>query len=238
MYKTANAQPLHRRRIRSLPRITFHQAPSGGKLIHFPAIVACEFDSPVKTLPLILASSSPRRRQLLTEWGYDFTVVPPSEFAECGVCSRETPPELVARLAFQKARDVAQHVEQGIVLGCDTVAECRGQIIGKPANREHARQMLELLRGQQHHVYSGLCLWRRPGETHRTEVEVTKLVMDPISDADLDAYLVTGDWEGKAGAFGYQDGLDWVHIVEGSESNVVGLPMELLTRMLASIESQ
>ena len=66
-------------------------------------------------------------------------------------------------------------------------------------------------------------------------VETTRLVMDPISDADLAAYLATAAWEGKAGAFGYQDGLDWVHILKGSESNVVGLPMELLERMLQTI---
>jgi septum formation protein len=186
-------------------------------------------------IPIILASSSPRRRQLLTEWGYPFAVIPPSETAECGVRSDETPPELVARLAFQKARDVAKRIDQGLVIGCDTVAECQGQILGKPANQDHARQMLELLRGREHHVYSGLCLWQRPGDAHRLEVEVTKLIMDPISDDSLERYLATGDWEGKAGAFGYQDGLDWVHIVEGSESNVVGLPMELLQRMLAGM---
>ena len=186
----------------------------------------------MKAQHLILASSSPRRRQLLSEWGYSFKVIPPHESAECGICSRETPPELVARLAYQKARDVANRVERGVVLGCDTVAECRGQILGKPANREHASEMLGLLRGKEHHVYSGLCLWRRPGEAHRVEVEVTKLIMDPISDEQLADYVSTGGWEGKAGAFGYQDGLDWVHVVEGSESNVVGLPMELLERML------
>lgn len=186
-------------------------------------------------LPLILASSSPRRRQLLAAAGYEFTVVPPHESAECGVCSRETPPELVARLAFQKAADVAGRADRGIVIGCDTVAECQGQILGKPANREHARQMLDLLRGREHHVYSGLCLWQRPGDQHFVEVEVTRLVMDPISDEQLDAYLATGDWEGKAGAFGYQDGLDWVHILEGSESNVVGLPLERLEQMLKTL---
>ena len=190
------------------------------------------------TLPLILASTSPRRRQLLAQAGYEFTVVPPHESAECGICSRETPPELVARLAFQKAADVAVRVLHGIVIGCDTVAECCGNILGKPKNREHARQMLDLLRGREHHVYSGLCLWRRPDDTHFVEVEVTKLVMDPISDEQLTAYLATGEWEGKAGAFGYQDGLDWVHIVEGSESNVVGLPMELLTQMLAAFRRE
>jgi septum formation protein len=69
------------------------------------------------------------------------------------------------------------------------------------------------------------------------QVDVTRLVMDPISDAELEAYLATEQWEGKAGAFGYQDGLDWVHVMEGSESNVVGLPMELLARMLETIEA-
>ncbi len=185
---------------------------------------------------LILASSSPRRRQLLAEHGYPFTVFPPSEAAECGVCSGETAPELVARLAYQKARDVSQRVEQGLVIGCDTVAECQGQILGKPANRDHAEQMLQALRGREHYVHSGLCLWRRPSDLHRVEVAVTKLIMDPMTDDNLQAYLDSGDWEGKAGAFGYQDGLDWVHILEGSESNVVGLPMELLARLLAEDE--
>src|SRR4029450_13720364 len=153
--------------------------------------------------PLILASSSPRRRQLLTEAGYRFTVAAPSERAECGVCSRETPPELVARLAVQKAQDVAYRTERGLIVGCDTVAECQGQILGKPANRDHARQMLQLLRGREHHVYSGLCLWRRPGDGHEVGVDVTKLVMDPVSDADVQKYLDSSQWEGKAGAFGY-----------------------------------
>jgi septum formation protein len=189
---------------------------------------------PSQTSParLILASSSPRRRQLMTDAGYTFGVIAPHESAECGVCSRESPPELVARLARQKAADVAARVARGTVIGCDTVAECCGHILGKPANREHARQMLDLLRGREHHVYSGLCVWCRPSDQRRVEVAVTRLVMDAISDAELDAYLATGAWEGKAGAFGYQDGLDWVHVVEGSESNVVGLPMELLERML------
>lgn len=192
----------------------------------------------VSAQPLILASQSPRRKQLLQEYGYQFVVVPPHESAECGVCSRETPPELVARLAWQKAADVAHRVERGTVIGCDTVAECCGIILGKPKNRDHARQMLSLLRGREHHVYSGLCVWQRPGEEHHVQVEVTRLVMDPISDAELEAYLDTDQWEGKAGAFGYQDGLDWVHVIEGSESNVVGLPMELLERMLKELNRQ
>lgn len=184
---------------------------------------------------LILASRSPRRRELLLAAGYAFDVVPAAETAECGVCSRETPPELVARLARQKAADVAANVAEGIVLGCDTVAECMGRILGKPTDRVHARQMLELLRGREHRVYSGVCLWRRPDDRTLVRVDTTVLEMDPIGDADLEEYLHSGQWEGKAGAFGYQDRHGWLHIRSGSESNVVGLPMEMLETMLAEM---
>jgi septum formation protein len=192
----------------------------------------------MSAFPLILASSSPRRTELLSEAGYRFTIVPPSEAAEnvSAVEARLPAEQLVAMLAVRKAEDVARRTERGLVIACDTVAECQGQILGKPAGREGARKMLRLLRGQEHRVYSGLCLWRRPDDAQRLEIEVTKLVMDPISDAELEQYLNSGQWKGKAGAFGYQDGLDWVHVVEGSESNVVGLPMELLAKMLREFD--
>lgn len=182
---------------------------------------------------LILASQSPRRRELMTEAGLVFEVIAPHDSAECGVCSRETPPELVARLAFQKGCDVAERIESGLIVACDTVAECRGHILGKPKNRRHAREMLRLLRGTEHRVYSGLCLWRRPDNRLRTRVDVTVLRMDDLSDEQLTEYLDSNAWEGKAGAFGYQDRVGWLHVVEGSESNVVGLPMELLETMFA-----
>lgn len=185
---------------------------------------------------LILASSSPRRRALLEEAGYRFSVQPPRDTAECGVCSRETPPEMVARLALQKAADVAGRVEWGLILGADTVAECRGHILGKPRNRGHAAEMLRLMSGRDHQVFSGVCLWRRPDDRRLVRVAVTQLVMEPWTDDHLEAYLDTHAWEGKAGAFGYQDGLDWVRVTAGSESNVVGLPLELLAEMLAEME--
>jgi septum formation protein len=182
---------------------------------------------------IILASSSPRRRELLTGAGYEFEVLPPHESAESGTVPGESPAELVCRLAQQKAADVARRVTSGLVIGCDTIAECGGQILGKPTDRDHARQMLRVLRGREHRVYSGLCLWRRPDDRQRVEIAITKLNMDPLSDTQIDAYLDTNLWRGKAGAFGYQDGIDWVHVVAGSESNVVGLPLELLAQMLA-----
>jgi septum formation protein len=182
---------------------------------------------------IILASASPRRRELLAEAGYEFRAVVPSEEAECGVCSGESPPELVARLAYQKAADVSTRVGPALIIACDTVAECQGQILGKPLDEEHARRMLELLSGRVHRVYSGLCVWRVPAGNPVVRVAETRLRMDPLTPRQIDEYVATGAWEGKAGAFGYQDGLTWVHVEEGSESNVVGLPMELLAEMLA-----
>jgi septum formation protein len=185
--------------------------------------------------PLILASRSPRRRELLAEAGYRFTVVPPDEAAESGAPGGDGPAELVARLARQKAADVAARCDRGIVLGCDTVAECDGAILGKPADAEHARQMLRTLCGREHRVFSGLCLWPLPDGPPQTRVAVTRLRMDPLSDRQIEEYLASGQWQGKAGAFGYQDRLGWVHVVEGSPTNVVGLPMELLAEMLAAL---
>jgi septum formation protein len=184
---------------------------------------------------LILASGSPRRRELLAEAGYEFEVVVPDEVAECGLCSRETPEKLVVRLARQKAADVVARIPFGLVIACDTVAECDGQILGKPANEDNARRMLQLLSGREHRVLSGLCLWHIPAGQPRVAVAITRLRMDRLSEAELDEYLSSGLWEGKAGAFGYQDRLGWVHVVEGSETNVVGMPMELLAEMLGGM---
>lgn len=188
--------------------------------------------------PLILASQSPRRRQLLVTHGYDFEVIVPSESAECGICSRETSSELVARYALQKAKDVAPKVNTGLILACDTVADCHGQILGKPTSPEHAAEMLRMMRGCEHRVLSGICLWHRPSNRALLEVESTTLKMDEIADAWIDDYVQTDQWVGKAGAFGYQDGLDWIHITSGSETNVVGLPMERLRSMLERFESE
>lgn len=171
----------------------------------------------------------------MREAGYAFEVITPGEAAECGVCSGESPPELVARLAFQKAEDVAPRAGDALVIACDTVAECHGQILGKPGNEQHAREMLQLLRGREHRVYSGLCLLL-PDRDPDVRVAKTVLQMEPLADAEIEEYLDTGLWEGKAGAFGYQDRLSWLRIIDGSESNVVGLPMELLAEMLAGYQ--
>ena len=185
---------------------------------------------------LVLASRSPRRHQLLKAAGYTFDVRPPGHSAESPRLAGETPEEYVARLAYQKAADVAQAVDAALVIGCDTVAECDGQILGKPNNANHARLMLETLSGRKHRVLSGLCIWNTSTEIHEVQVAITTLRMDCLTTCQLDQYLQSGAWQGKAGAFGFQDRLGWVHILEGSESNVVGLPMELLDEMITNLE--
>jgi septum formation protein len=150
---------------------------------------------------------------------------------------------LVARLAYQKAADVVGRVEYSfgqasLVVACDTVVQCQGQILGKPYDEHDARQMLRRLSSREHRVYSGLCVWPLGQGEPQVEVAQTTLRMDPLSEEQIEAYLASGKWEGKAGAFGYQDRLGWVHIKQGSESNVVGLPMELLAEMLARIDQR
>jgi septum formation protein len=188
--------------------------------------------------PLILASASPRRRELLTQSGFAFEVMLPDESAEDERRLNELPEEYVRRLAFQKAENVADKVEQGIILGGDTIVLCGENILEKPKDRNDARSMLRQLRGEVHQVLSGLCLIKKDADGEKTAYQdeaTTQLIMQPISDDELELYLDTEQWQGKAGAFGYQDGNDWILIHEGSESNVVGLPMELFRKMYAAI---
>lgn len=226
--------------------------------------------SSIMTQPqIIVASNSPRRRELLQEAGYEFTVVPPCEDVECGVCSESGPTGLVAELAYRKAAAVRHQLvvnpqsegtarrvvrnPKSIILAADTVAECDGFILGKPRDEAEARAMLTRLSGREHRVLTGVCLWPidlappeedqpsklplPPGEGRDeggflVRVALTKLRMDQLSEQQINEYLDSGRWQGKAGGFGYQDRLGWVHIVQGSETNVVGLPMELLAEML------
>lgn len=185
---------------------------------------------------LILASSSAQRRQLLAEAGYDFQVVPPGSSAEDVQRPGEPAPEFVVRVAQQKAADVAGRLGQtpALVVACDTVAECGGETLGKPLDAADARRMLLSLRGRRHRVVSGLCLWPTATGEPRVRVAETVLQMLDLPDEELESYVASGQWRGKAGAFGLQDRAGWIRVERGSESNVIGLPLELLAEMLAT----
>lgn len=168
--------------------------------------------------------------------GFEFEVLPPSEMAECGICSRESTPELVARLALQKALDVAPRVAgPAVVVACDTVADIAGRVLGKPRDREHAAEMLSILSGRRHAVYSGLCILRVPGGEPTLRVCKSELEMQPLENSQIEAYLDSQAWIGKSGAFGYQDGHPWLQLVAGTSDNVVGLPVDTLGELLAEI---
>jgi septum formation protein len=189
--------------------------------------------------PLILASGSPRRAQLLSAAGYEFSVQVAGEEAECGMCSRETAPQMVARYAYRKAADVVGRNRTGLILAADTVASCVGQILGKPKDERHAEEILRTLSGRRHDVYTGVCIWSASRSRCVVDVVRTELEMLPLSEPMLQSYLESMLWEGKAGAFGYQDGNDWLTVLkDGSESNVVGLPMERLADLLEKFDQE
>jgi len=193
--------------------------------------------NPFQNRKIILASNSPRRKSLMADAGFCFQVLPADVNVETvfepGKFS--SPADFVCHEALLKAKNVAERFpgEDIVIIGCDTVAVCKGEILGKPADRDDARRMLAMLSGSVHEVISGLCLLN-PSYPQETLLEsvVTELEMVILTDEMLLAYLDSGKWEGKAGAFGYQDGNNWLRVISGTESNVVGLPMERLSELL------
>ncbi|MDO4574116.1 MAG: nucleoside triphosphate pyrophosphatase [Planctomycetia bacterium] len=186
---------------------------------------------------LVLASRSPRRSELLREHGFSFACLPADDTAERAFdpARDRSPEDFVQEQAHAKAQNVAKRFpgEDLVVLGCDTVAVAAGVLLGKPQDRADARRMLRELSGSVHTVTTGFCLLNpRFFQQPHLEAVTTTLRMDSLSDTQLEAYLDSGRWEGKAGAFGYQDGNDWLEILEGTASNVVGLPVERLMELL------
>jgi len=188
--------------------------------------------SQARPADLILASASPRRRELLAQAGYRFQVVP-SEVEEPtgrGSSARQTAVER----ARAKARAVAAKYPGHVVLAADTLVLLKGHILGKPADAADARHILQRLRGTRHTVVSGVAV--RYGEVERTGAEETVVVMRRVADEAIDAYVATGGPMGKAGAYAVQEQGDrFIERMEGSYTNVVGLPMELVGRMLAAV---
>jgi septum formation protein len=180
---------------------------------------------------LILASASPRRRQLLAEAGYRFEV-DPSDVEEPEPGPGTSPEGYVAWLAWKKASSVALRRGDGLILAADTVGAVAGAILNKPADRDDAERMIRLQEGRDSTVLTGLCLYHAGRAEWVGAVETSIVRFRRLEDDERGAYLDSGRWEGKSGAYGIQDRDPFVDVVRGSVSNVVGLPMERLEALL------
>ena len=181
-------------------------------------------------MQLILASASPRRREILAEYGYKFKVEPSlfEERAE-GLSAYET----AAYFAQSKAEEVLSRFPDALVIGADTVVVLDGQILGKPKNTEDAKRMLRLLSGRTHSVLTGVSVAKRGRVC--TKIAETRVIFEALSEELIARYVASGSPLDKAGAYGIQDGYPLVRSYEGSYTNVVGLPVELVKEMLAEV---
>ena len=184
-------------------------------------------------MSIILASQSPRRRELLGQMGFSFTVRPAKgeELAHPEL----TPAQLVEELARQKALEVsAEAASDDVVVAADTVVAIDGKVLGKPHDKVHAAQMLSALSGREHTVYTGVAVKR--GETLLVEHEATQVRFRPLTEREIDLYIQTGEPMDKAGSYGIQGyGALLVEGIRGDYFNVVGLPICRLGRMLAQV---
>lgn len=178
---------------------------------------------------LVLASSSPRRSELLEMAGYDFIAAP--TYADESYAEGTAPPTIVEQLAAKKAEAAFRLNPQDTVLGADTLVVFAGEILGKPKNREDAKSMLRLLSGNVHQVYTGYCIFSNTGSVRGHEC--TSVEFYPLSEAEIEVYLDTGEPMDKAGAYGIQGrGALLVKRIEGDFYNVMGLPIGKINQIL------
>ncbi|NSW57213.1 MAG: septum formation inhibitor Maf [Armatimonadetes bacterium] len=186
---------------------------------------------------LILASASPRRRELVRAIGVPFEVVV-SDAPEPVREEQEACREYAVRMALGKARAVANEYPGRWVLGADTIVVIDDVVLGKPADAENARQMLRLLSGRAHEVHTGVALVRSGENDSRAEhtaVATTQVRFRDLTDAEIERYIATGEPLDKAGAYGIQGhGGALVSEYSGSYTNVVGLPVEVVAEMLST----
>lgn len=183
-------------------------------------------------MALILASQSPRRRELLAQMGLTDFIIRPARGEEVADPAL-SPDRLVEELSAQKAREVAARSAPGdLIIAADTVVAVEGRVLGKPRSREEAVEMLTALSGRTHTVYTGVTLCR--GEEVLTRHEATAVTFRTLTPAEIAAYVSTGEPMDKAGAYGIQSlGSLLVEGISGDYFNVVGLPVCRLGRMLA-----
>lgn len=182
---------------------------------------------------LILASTSPRRKQLLTEAGYRFEAVPPKVDEETFPRTAESTQGYAEELALAKARSVAADFPDALVLGADTLCDFDGEVIGKASDADEAERITRTLFSKPHLVVTGLALVRIRDGIEIVRSEVTTVYPRRLTESQIAEHVAGGAWEGKAGAYAIQElGDTFVERIDGSFTNVVGLPMELLRRLL------
>lgn len=178
---------------------------------------------------LILASGSPRRRELLSKMGYAFEICTPD--VDENVPGHAA--DVVRTLAVRKARAAAEHCGSGVIIASDTLVSLDGIPLGKPENAQDARRMLLALSGREHEVFTGVCLL--DAETGREEAQVdrTGVWFRPLELEEIDRYIATGEPMDKAGAYAIQGGAGaFVERLDGSFENVVGFPVQVVGEML------
>jgi nucleoside triphosphate pyrophosphatase len=187
---------------------------------------------------LILASTSPRRHELLRNANIEFTVQP-AHISETPLQS-EPPRACAERLAQEKALAIARDHPGELILGADTIVVVANEMLGKPGGANEAAQMLHLLSGKTHEVITGVCLARQgavaavPSDVFiDTRSESTRVTMGPLTEAEVEGYIATAEPMDKAGAYAIQGiASRWISRIEGDYFNVVGLPVALVYRML------
>ncbi len=185
-------------------------------------------------LTLVLASASPRRRDLLAQIGIVPDVIDPADIDETPA-ARELPRSHAARLAKAKAQAVSTRHTGAVVIGADTVVACGRRILPKPADAEEARCCLVRLSGRRHRVYGGVSLVAPDGRV-RDRLVQTAVIFNRLEERDITRYLESGEWKGKAGGYAIQGlAAAFVRSINGSYSNVVGLPLFETAQLLKGI---
>ena len=178
---------------------------------------------------IILASASPRRKEIMQKYSYEIEVIPSN--CEETVQDGLSPGQTARSLAEQKAKDVARSHPDDIVIGADTIVALDGEILGKPSSRDDAKKALQKLSGKTHEVITGVAIIS--GTEQEVYSAVTKVKFYPISDEEIDEYIRTGEPMDKAGSYGIQGkGGLFVEKIDGDYENVVGLPTASLSRKL------
>jgi len=190
------------------------------------------------SIRLILASSSPRRIEILDRLGIEFEVVP-SDIEEPEPLPGEDPISFAKRVSMLKADKVRQKRKEGIILGVDTVVEISGLLLGKPADRESARNMLRLLSGKVHRVITGFTVISIKNRRLISDAVITAVKFRRLREEEIEDYLDRGEYMDKAGAYAIQGyGSNFIEYIKGCYYNVMGLPTERVIEVLRYILSE